>query len=55
MHTKRFNTFFKIWEQSRVGAIPRLPVKINVTISGSFLTGMELQKILTKRVPIIFI
>ena len=25
MHTKRFPTFFKIWVQSRVGAIPRLP------------------------------
>jgi hypothetical protein len=25
MHTKRFNTFFKRWEQFRVGAIPRLP------------------------------
>ena len=26
MHTKRFNTFFKIWVQSRVGAIPCLPI-----------------------------
>ena len=25
MHTKRFPTFFKIWVQSRVGALPRLP------------------------------
>ena len=25
MHTKRFNTFLKIWVQSRVGAILRLP------------------------------
>ena len=25
MHTKRFITFFKIWLQFRVGAIPRLP------------------------------
>ena len=25
IHTKRFNTLFKIWVQSRVGAIPRLP------------------------------
>ena len=24
MHTKRFNTLFKIWMQFRVGAIPRL-------------------------------
>ena len=25
MHIKRFNTFFKIWMQFRVGAISRLP------------------------------
>ena len=25
MHIKRFTTFFKIWVQFRVGAIPRLP------------------------------
>ena len=25
MHTKRYNTFLKIWVQSRVGAIPCLP------------------------------
>ena len=27
MNTKRFNTFFKRWEQFRVGAIPSLPGK----------------------------
>ena len=25
IHTKRFHTFSKIWVQSHVGAIPRLP------------------------------
>ena len=28
MHTKKYNKFSKIWVQSRVGAIPRLPEKI---------------------------
>ena len=28
MHTKRFNNFFNIKAQSRVGAIPRLPIWI---------------------------
>ena len=35
MHTKRFPTFFKIWVQSRVGALPRLP---NLTLGNYFLT-----------------
>ena len=26
MHTIRFITYFKIWVQFRVGAIPRLPI-----------------------------
>ena len=29
MHIKRFNRFFKIWVQFRVGAIPRLPRFLN--------------------------
>ena len=28
MYTKRFITYFKIWVQIRVGAIPRLPFEL---------------------------
>ena len=33
MHTIRFDTFFKIWVQSRVGAIPRLQYTIKKGVS----------------------
>ena len=32
MRTKRFNTFLKSWVQFRVGAIPRLPSLIYVSL-----------------------
>ena len=32
MHTKKFNTFFKRWVLFRVGAIPRLPTNLPISL-----------------------